>query len=105
MKNILITTAVMIASIGCTSRNDAPPADEKIPVVDRAKKPIIEDEKEPTEKEKKPAEKEAAVPTDDFGLPLVIVMEVPEVPESISKPSPPIKDKPDEAPKKSRGWW
>ena len=125
MKNILITAAVMIALIGCTSRSDAPPpieanppvetkekpsapaADEEKPVVVTAEKPIIEDENELTEKEKKPAEKEADAPTDDFGLPLVIVMEVPEAPESISKPSPPIKEgkKPDETPKKGGGFW
>lgn len=43
--------------------------------------------------------------TDDFGLPLVIVMEAPEVPAEIRGPSPPIKEEPEDTSKKKRGWW
>ncbi|MBN1396041.1 MAG: hypothetical protein JW959_13545 [Pirellulales bacterium] len=42
---------------------------------------------------------------DDFGLPLVIVLEAPEVPAEISGPSPPIEEAPEEAPKTKNGWW
>jgi hypothetical protein len=39
--------------------------------------------------------------TDEFGLPLVIVFAPPEVPKEIQGPSPPIKETPKAAPKKS----
>jgi len=39
--------------------------------------------------------------TDPFGLPLVIVLEPPEVPKEIEGPSPPIQETPKTAPKKS----
>jgi hypothetical protein len=38
---------------------------------------------------------------DEFGLPLVIVLEPPEAPKEIQGPSPPIKETPKAAPKKS----
>jgi hypothetical protein len=38
--------------------------------------------------------------TDQFGLPLEIVLEPPEVPKDIRGPSPPIKETPPAAPKK-----
>ncbi len=47
----------------------------------------------------KPAEKArpeiaAQRTTDDFGLPLVIVIDVPPTPPEISRPSPPIREEP-----------
>jgi hypothetical protein len=39
--------------------------------------------------------------TSRFGLPLVIVLDPPPVPKEIQRPSPPIKESPKAAPKKS----
>ncbi|NLF09280.1 MAG: hypothetical protein GX594_15075 [Pirellulaceae bacterium] len=110
-----IAAAIVLAA-GCSCENAAPPPVEtKAATENKEQQPLpapaeekpdpIAVEKPISEPENKPAEEEAAAQTDEFGLPLVIDMEVPEVPEEISKPSPPIEKKPDEAPKKSLRWW
>ena len=42
--------------------------------------------------------------TDAFGLPIVIDLSPPPVPKQIQGPSPPIKEPPPTAPKKSSSW-
>jgi len=44
----------------------------------------------------------SAPKVDGFGLPLQIVIEVPEAPPEIQKPSPPIKE---ESEKNDKSWW
>lgn len=110
-----IAAAIVLAA-GCSCENAAPPPVETraatenneqhpLPAPPEEKPDPVPVEKQISEPENKPAEEKAAAQTDEFGLPLVIDMEVPDVPEEISKSSPPIENKPDEAPKKSRRWW
>ena len=72
---------------------------DKWPISVTVRKPVVDiDEQSP--------EKSASVRTmDDFGLPLVIVLKAPEVPEQIRGPSPPIKEEAKKTPEKSSGWW
>ena len=104
MRSGLASAAVAIVLWGGCAPEGAPPAPansistppsvaEKKPVVVTAKKPVSDPDKQSVE------ESPSVRTTDDFGLPLVIVIKVPEVPAEIRGPSPPIRDASDTAPK------
>ncbi|MBU4271678.1 MAG: hypothetical protein KKE86_06835 [Planctomycetes bacterium] len=75
------------------STSTPPSVAEKKPVAVTAKKPVSDPDKQSVE------ESPSVRTTDDFGLPLVIVLEVPEAPAEIRGPSPPIRDASGTAPK------
>ena len=81
------------ASAVAESTSTPPSVAEKKPVVVTAKKPVSDPDKQSVK------ESPSVRTTDDFGLPLVIVIKVPEVPAEIRGPSPPIRDASDTAPK------
>jgi hypothetical protein len=77
----LALALVLLLPAGCAPK-DAPPSLPSTPSAPPAAKNLLPDA----------AEKPAASPlVDGFGLPLVISIEVPEVPPEIQGPSPPIK--------------
>lgn len=75
------------------STSTPPSVAEKKPVVVTVKKPVSNPDKQSVE------ESPSVRTTDDFGLPLVIVIKAPEVPKEIRGPSPPIRDASGAAPK------
>ncbi len=111
MRSGLASVAVAIVLWGGCAPEGAPPAPvshapavakststppsvaEKKPVVVTVKKPVSDPDKQSVE------ESPSVRTTDDFGLPLVIVIEVPEVPAEIRGPSPPIREASGAAPK------
>ena len=110
----VIATVVFLA--GCSSETAPPPkpaspsakAADRVstPPTDAGKPPVAHTVKKPAAEDQDTAKKPLSDRTmDDFGLPLVIVLETPEVPQEIMGPSPPIKELPKPPPKKKGGWW
>jgi hypothetical protein len=81
---------------GCVPQCEPPPSAPPSPAVKEPVPTAVEKPAEkPADKQTNPVEKPpAARTTDDFNLPLVIVMEAPETPPEIRGPSPPIKAEP-----------
>jgi len=89
----LSLTIVVVLLGGCASDSvppspvNSPPAVKK-PSQTAAERPAAQPARWPGEKPANPPK------VDAFGLPLVIVVEMPEVPKEIRGPSPPIHDEP-----------
>ncbi|MCD4728475.1 MAG: hypothetical protein K8R46_12480 [Pirellulales bacterium] len=81
------------APAAANSTSTPPSVAEKKPAVVTVKKPVSDPDKQLVE------ESPSVRTTDDFGLPLVIVIKVPEVPAEIRGPSPPIREASGAAPK------
>ena len=104
----LLVTILVLPLMGCGMSQADPPLpaasspDAKTPPPRSAASPSDVKERQPITAAKsaaKTAKKSAARPAaprlwDDFGLPLVIEIPVPEVPPEIRKPSPPIQAQP-----------
>ena len=106
---LALATVAMVLLVGCSPESVLPPTPalrtpavakpttpppsvaENKPVAVMAKKPEPDPDKQSAE------ESPSIRTTDDFGLPLVIVIEVPEVPKEIREPSPPIREALDSA--------
>jgi hypothetical protein len=97
-----LSVAVAVAAFegGCSDR----PAQTPVVKTASAQTPVAKTPPAKTAPPKTPPAKSAPAKTpqkgaaerttDDFGLPLVIVLDVPETPPEISRPSPPIREEP-----------